>query len=61
MAHIHQSNTDDDNYIVVETDLTEIEDLMNHISIVEHPDLFEVIDTDPPLKHQKLIYVSDGG
>ena len=51
--HIHQIGTTGDTYTVVETDFV---DLTQHPSIIDHPELFEILDKDLPQKYQKLIY-----
>jgi hypothetical protein len=56
MAHIHQKNTEGISYtyVVIETD-----DINNHPCLIEHPELFEIVDGDPPEIAHKLNYSSN--
>jgi len=59
MEHIRQkmntsANKSDVAYTVVITD--GYTDLTTHPSIVEHPDLFEIVDVDLPTEYQFLNY-----
>lgn len=59
MEHIKQktlgiSSKQDEVYTVVITD--GYTDLSLHPSIIEHPDLFEIVDQDIPEDHQLLNY-----
>ena len=59
MEHIRQklnasANKSDVAYTVVVTD--GYTDLTTHPSIVEHPDLFEIVDVDLPTEYQFLNY-----
>lgn len=58
MSYIKQKNT---NCIVVNPDQSVIPDneLNSHPSILEHSDLFEIIDADLPEKFDMLIYQSE--
>jgi len=50
MRHIKQKT--DGTYTIVEA----TEPLENHPSIVNHPDLFEIVDEDIPEQYNVLIY-----
>lgn len=53
MKHIRQINTvGTESYTVVEAN----EPLEEHLSIVQHPDLFEISEEEIPEKHQYLNY-----
>ena len=52
MAHIHQIGTEGEGYTVVIAE----GDLSLHPSIVEHPDLFEIVEGDLPEFYQRLNY-----
>lgn len=53
MKHIHQIGTQGSSY----TYIVEVEgDVETHASVVDHPELFEVVDGMPPENAQKLIY-----
>lgn len=56
--YIKQINS---NCIVVNPDQSIISDneLITHLSIVEHPELFEIINEDIPEKFDMLIYQSE--
>jgi len=59
MEHIRQINNQtlgrqDVVYTVVITD--GYTDLSTHPSVIEHPDLFEIVDSDIPEDHQLLNY-----
>jgi hypothetical protein len=56
MAHIHQIGTTGNGYTVVITN--GYTDLTTHPSIVEHPDLFEIVETELPEIYQELNYTS---
>lgn len=53
MRHIHQIGTSGIDYTYIQTD--EI-DLENHDAMKIYPDLFEIIDGDPPKNSQILIF-----
>lgn len=53
MRHIHQIGTEGSSYTYIET---AISDLNEHPSVIEHPELFEIIDGSPPENAQRLIY-----
>ena len=60
MEHIRQkldlsANKGEVAYTVVITD--GYTDLTTHPSIVEHPDLFEIVDVDLPTEYQFLNYI----
>ena len=63
MIHIRQKNSVGTNtYGVVITDGYGGENqppIEQHPSILEHPELFEIVDTDIPEHYQNLIYTSD--
>ena len=58
MAYIKQINS---NCIVVNADQTVIPDdeLISHPAIIEHPDLFEIVNENLPEKYDMLIYQSE--
>lgn len=54
MRHIHQIGTEGKTYTYIETDM---EDLENHLAMMNHSDLFEIVDGMPPEGSQILIFV----
>ena len=56
MKHIRQKNSVDKTYTVVITTNWDDDDLVNHPSIVENPDLFEISESDIPSDMQFLKY-----
>lgn len=61
MIHIRYKNssTDPDKvYVVVNTTDWTLP-LDQHPSIIEHPEAFEIVDCEIPLKHDTLNYISD--
>ena len=56
MIHIRQKNSTHGVYTIVNTD-NWILPIDQHPSVVEHPDIFEVVDEDIPENHQILNYV----
>lgn len=59
MIHIrYKQSVGTNTYTVINTD--EWHDLLeNHPSIVEHPDLYEIVDCEIPEQHQILNYQSN--
>lgn len=58
MLHIRQINSSEDSkkaYVIVITDGWN-DDLLKHPSIVDHPDLFEIVDDEPPKDAEYLNY-----
>jgi hypothetical protein len=53
MRHIKQNT--EGVYTMVEAS----EPLEDHLSIIEHPELFEIVDNDLPEYYQTLTYQSD--
>lgn len=59
MQHIRQINSVGTNiYTIVKTDYWD-KPLEEHPAVVQHPELFEVVDSDIPEQHQYLIYVEN--
>jgi hypothetical protein len=56
MKHIRQINSvNTDSYTIVNTDNWD-KPLEDHPSITEHPELFEIVDSEIPEQHQYLTY-----
>ena len=56
MKHIAQSNTiGTDSYTIVDTSEWQGE-VQDHPSVIDHPELFEVIDSELPENYQLLNY-----
>lgn len=51
MRHIHQLGTSDESYTYI---LTDIEDLENHPSMIQFPNLFEIVEGEAPEGAQVL-------
>lgn len=51
MAHIHQKGTTGDSYTYI---WAQAPDLQNHPAIINYPDLFEIVNDDPPSNAQIL-------
>lgn len=61
MIHIRQKNSSfnpNEAYIVVKTD-TWFADLEQHPSLIDHPELFELVDCEIPSHFQHLYYTSE--
>lgn len=54
MAYIHQKNSINPTVVVNATK----DDLTQDPSIVEHPELFEIVDGEPPMDASSLDYIS---
>lgn len=55
MAYIHQKNSHHPDVYVI----TDTEDLTQDISILQHPEVFEIVDGDIPEDAQGLNYSPD--
>lgn len=65
MRHIRKKDSSYDPHIAYTVVITEGYGgenqpmLEEHLSIVEHPEIFEVVDAEIPPHYQKMIYISE--